>query len=479
MAKGRRRQPKGGKGGKGSGKPKTGQAWLGEATAVVWTTDQHPASSGGATVDAVAELIAVEMGDIFAGQGAWSERGRLVSQGTHAMQFDVGLETIQQWQDQGTNAGLGETGGVVWDSAIILSRLLATHAAALGLPLGADTRWLELGSGCGGVGIAVSKVLHVPVVLSDQESILPILAKNVRGNRCSSFTTQVAHLEWGAGATCSLAPDTPPFDVIFGADVLFNEELVMALVETLVERSCKATTVVIAVEAREPTVLEMFLSAAVEAFGECRRLTLDLGTFTSAFPPQGAEAEAARKAWAGSPMLVYVLRFPRRHAGGGSSDASSSTQPEPSVAVLLDSDEPIWREIETLLKSVPKQLQSGHNIRQQLLDMAPAERTLAVGRLRDTVARNEVVRERRKEKRAAEKARRLVERQEIVAAKKAERRAELEAEGIEYISSGDEDSVSEDERDLQVVAAEEEEGGENGEEARSHFVGTRQALKPQ
>ena len=104
MAKGRRRQPKGGKGGKGSGKPKTGQAWLGEATAVVWTTDQHPASSGGATVDAVAELIAVEMGDIFAGQGAWSERGRLVSQGTHAMQFDVGLETIQQWQDQGTNS---------------------------------------------------------------------------------------------------------------------------------------------------------------------------------------------------------------------------------------------------------------------------------------------------------------------------------------------------------------------------------------
>ena len=55
----------------------------------------------------------------------------------------------------------------------------------------------------------------------------------------------------------------------------------------------------------------------------------------------------------------------------------------------------------------------------------------------------------------------------------------MEAEGIEYISSGDEDSVSEDERDLQVVAAEEEEGGENGEEARSHFVGTRQALKPQ
>ena len=77
------------------------------------------------------------------------------------------------------------------------------------------------------------------------------------------------------------------------------------------------------------------------------------------------------------------------------------------AAPELSADEvATWREIETLLKSVPKQMQRDHKIRQQLLAMAPMERAQAVSRLRVAVVRTEAVRRQRQAQRATAQVRR-------------------------------------------------------------------------
>ena len=74
------------------------------------------------------------------------------------------------------------------------------------------------------MGITASKLLPVPVVLSDQQSILPILHKNLLENRCTARTT-LALLDWGKGGDSTVKLGDG-FDVIVGADCVFNENLI-------------------------------------------------------------------------------------------------------------------------------------------------------------------------------------------------------------------------------------------------------------
>jgi predicted nicotinamide N-methyase len=206
---------------------------------------------------------------LFAQQNTWAHRNRLVSQKADCVSFEIAMETITQRQDLETQAKLGQTGGVVWDAAVVLSRFLCQYAASLGLPVGDSARWLELGAGCGAVGIAASKLLPVPVVLSDQYSILPILQKNLLENRCTARTT-LALLDWGKDGE-STVELKDGFDVIIGADCVFNENLIDVLIESLLIYAGDKTSVVMATELREPSVTAAFLHAAAKAFGECRR----------------------------------------------------------------------------------------------------------------------------------------------------------------------------------------------------------------
>jgi hypothetical protein len=143
--KGRRGKGKGGKG-------KAARVTLDSATTVVWDESTAPAptdppSSGSGDADdtvaaaeaaAVAmweEVVETEMSELFASQASWSQRDRLVTQSANRLSFDVGLETVVQLQDLETQAQQGQTGGVVWDSAVLLSRLIAAHGVdALGEP---------------------------------------------------------------------------------------------------------------------------------------------------------------------------------------------------------------------------------------------------------------------------------------------------------------------------------------------------------
>ena len=235
-----------------------------EISVLIWGPGAEPEDAAGWE-----ELVASEMLGLFAQQNTWAHRNRLVAQKADCVSFDIGMETITQRQDLQTQAMLGQTGGVVWDAAVVLSRFLCRYSASLGLPVGDAARWLELGAGCGAVGIAASKLLPVPVVLSDQQSILPILQKNLLENRCTARTT-LALLDWGKDGESTVELKNG-FDVIVGADCVFNENLIDVLIESLLIYASDRTSVVMATELREPSVTAAFLLAASRAFGECRR----------------------------------------------------------------------------------------------------------------------------------------------------------------------------------------------------------------
>ena len=369
-----------------SGVNKTRAAFTAEEiSTAIWSLGAEPASEDSGGWD---ELVASEMLGLFAQQSSWTVRNRLVGHKADVVSYEIGMEVITQRQDMQTQALVGETGGVVWDAAVVLSRFVCRHATAIGLPIGDSARWLELGAGCGAVGIAASKLLPVPVVLSDQESILPILQKNLHENRCSARTT-LALLEWGKDGESSVEEKGGGFDVIVGADCVFNENLIDLLIETLLRFAGRDTTILMAMELREPSVTSAFLHAAAKAFGECRRVTLSTGMFATGFPPQtDEEVEAAQKEWSGSPVIIYALRKPR-HLGP---DPEPEPEPEPEAAgvdesvEVTDEEQEEWIEIERLLKLVkPLRLQNAvtrrGQIRAQLLTMTPEARAVAVDRL--------------------------------------------------------------------------------------------------
>jgi len=134
-------------------------------------------------------------------------------------------------------------------------------------------------------------------------------------------------------------------------------------------------------------VTSEFLQAARRAFASCQRVTLSSGLFASALPPETAEeAAAAESDWAGSPVIVYVLREPRHLAA-----PEPEPEPEPASADRIpnqddddedDDEAELWREVERLLRKVPTRQRAGQ-IRQSLVAMASAEeRAIAVERLR-------------------------------------------------------------------------------------------------
>ena len=366
--------------------PKVRAAFTGdEISTAIWSLGAEPAQSD---VGGWEELVASEMLGLFAQQSSWTVRNRLVGHKADVVSYEIGMEVITQRQDMQTQALVGETGGVVWDAAVVLSRFVCRHATAIGLPIGDSARWLELGAGCGAVGIAASKLLPVPVVLSDQESILPILQKNLLENRCTARTT-LALLEWGKDGESSVKEE-PGFDVIVGADCVFNENLIDMLIETLLRFAGRDTTILMAMELREPSVTSAFLHAAAKAFGECRRVTLSTGMFTTQFPPQTEEeVQAAQKEWSGSPVIIYALRGPRHL--GPLMRPEPEPEPEPSAGVdesveVTDEEQEEWIEIERLLKLVkPLRLQNAvtrrGQIREQLLSMSAEQRKVAVDRL--------------------------------------------------------------------------------------------------
>ncbi|KAJ3693923.1 hypothetical protein LUZ60_009403 [Juncus effusus] len=200
------------------------------------------------------------------GQPAACKNNAFVRQSSHTLSLDSCGRRITLVQSPSSMSAPGVTGAVMWDSGIILAKFLE-HSVDSGQLSLKGTRAVELGAGCGLVGI-VGSLLGANVVLTDLPDRLKLLKKNVETNVGEGMTrgsAKVGELTWGDQIESELIDPSEP-DFLFGSDVIYSESAVDDLLTTLKELSGPHTTIFLAGELRNDAILECFLEGAMDDF---------------------------------------------------------------------------------------------------------------------------------------------------------------------------------------------------------------------
>lgn len=119
-------------------------------------------------------------------------------------------------------SGLGTT---VWDGSIALAKMFDNRERFPREKL-AGYSVLELGAGCGLVGIYLSLLGAKRTVLTDQECCIPTLTRNIELNVDLSRSTsrEIAAMEYSWGNDTSNLIKGGLFDLIVAAEVLYSEQ---------------------------------------------------------------------------------------------------------------------------------------------------------------------------------------------------------------------------------------------------------------
>ena len=120
---------------------------------------------------------------------------------------------------------------------------------------------LELGAGCGLVGIVLAKLGAASVTLTDLEPALPLLSENIQLNKAHACNASA--LSWGSSE--ALRALTPPFDYVIGADIMYIIEVIDLLVVTLRHAMGKESVCYMGY-GRNRRALETFLKATLDYF---------------------------------------------------------------------------------------------------------------------------------------------------------------------------------------------------------------------
>ena len=139
----------------------------------------------------------------------------------------------------------------LWESSIVLAHLL------VGLPAGEGKRLLELGAGLGLPGIAASVVGYDAVLTDSDQIILDFQQVSAAANGNQRIEHKL--LDWTAPSQME------PFDLIAGAEVLANEEIVDPLLDICKNYLVKDGTIYLAHDIKRKC-LPLFLRKAEKNF---------------------------------------------------------------------------------------------------------------------------------------------------------------------------------------------------------------------
>ncbi|XP_057994084.1 uncharacterized protein LOC110655310 isoform X2 [Hevea brasiliensis] len=180
-------------------------------------------------------------------QPTLSKPNSFVSQSSLQLRLDACGRSLSILQSPSSLGAPGVTGSVMWDSGVVLGKFLE-HAVDSKLLMLQGKKVVELGAGCGLVGLRLLK---------------KNIESNLRDEDLRGFAV-VRELVWGDEPDQDLVEPVP--DYILGSDVIYSEEAVMDLLDTLMQLCGIQTTIFLAGELRNDTVLEYFLEAAMKNF---------------------------------------------------------------------------------------------------------------------------------------------------------------------------------------------------------------------
>ena len=121
--------------------------------------------------------------------------------------------------------------GVLYDTALAMSQLLLADPAWSGT-LGSGKRVVELGCGCGLVGLVAAKV-GAHVMLTDlSEAALELAAANAKLNDVPAATCRYALGD--TDLATAFAPADCSFDVLLASDVIYQDDTPPLLVASLI-----------------------------------------------------------------------------------------------------------------------------------------------------------------------------------------------------------------------------------------------------
>ncbi|KAJ2722536.1 hypothetical protein GGI07_003243 [Coemansia sp. Benny D115] len=184
-------------------------------------------------------------------------------------------------QNPHINSELGQTGAVLWNSSVVMSRFFANGGS--GHWDMQDLTVVELGSGCGLVGLVLHQLGARRVVLTDQLRMQKLLNRNIEMNRLKprgkpAIVGELLATEyrWGEGAPEDPRVLSTPVDVIVASDCVYHESVAPLLVQTLVA-VCESrrddgqkTVAVVGQELRSDLVHQVFLTLLIEHFNVYR-----------------------------------------------------------------------------------------------------------------------------------------------------------------------------------------------------------------
>jgi len=124
----------------------------------------------------------------------------------------------------------GTCGAALWAASTVALPWLAATEDRQRMYMGRSV--IELGAGLGLLGIGLSKLGASRVMLTDLPAQMPLLTRNLRENSVSPDhgRLQARILEWG---TCPEELALQGWDLIVGADLVYDEDLMPALALTL------------------------------------------------------------------------------------------------------------------------------------------------------------------------------------------------------------------------------------------------------
>jgi predicted nicotinamide N-methyase len=125
-------------------------------------------------------------------------------------------------------------GGSIWPPALSLARYLDSSEQQV-----AGKTVLELGAGCGLVGLVAAHLGAEHVTLTDRACAMAILEHNVAVNSMGERVT-VRELEWEGGAS-----DVETFSLIIASECLYDEDSVLPLLRTMHALSTASTIVLL------------------------------------------------------------------------------------------------------------------------------------------------------------------------------------------------------------------------------------------